>query len=219
MENNMQQDLGRRIRSLREDARMSQAELADALKVSRQAVSRWERGSSVPDAGIMSELCRVLGAKYETIFGAFERCEAAADVDGSAPLAAAAERSEDIGRAIAEMRDYIERDKEEKQRAECRRKAVAAWVVAMVVAAAVFVLFFLLCTTWHELFPPANGSVGTGAGMAVKPISELSAADQWTIVTMTAAWFACGAVASAVRVLIYNRKSTKRERKKGGRNI
>ena len=63
----MQQDLGKRIRKLREDAHMSQAELARELQVSRQAVSRWESGSSVPDASIVSDLCRALGVKYESV--------------------------------------------------------------------------------------------------------------------------------------------------------
>ena len=81
MDKNMQQDLGKRIRNLREDAHMSQAELAREIQVSRQAVSRWESGSSVPDASIVSDLCRALGVKYESVFGAFELGEGAASAE------------------------------------------------------------------------------------------------------------------------------------------
>lgn len=43
------QFLGRNIRKFREDKNMTQSELAEALFVSFQAVSAWERGLSVPD--------------------------------------------------------------------------------------------------------------------------------------------------------------------------
>lgn len=39
---------GQRIRKLRIAARLSQEELAELVDVSRQAVSRWENGSSYP---------------------------------------------------------------------------------------------------------------------------------------------------------------------------
>ena len=210
----MQQDLGKRIRNLREDAHMSQAELARELQVSRQAVSRWESGSSVPDASIVSDLCRALGVKYESVFGAFESGEAAASADEKVmPQVAAAlseEQREEVGKAIGEMREYIKRDAAAKQSAERRRKAVTAGVIAMLAAAIGFLLFFLLATTWQELFPPTNGGVGAGSA-AVKPISDFTAYDKWSIVAMIAAWFACGVVAAVISVLRYNKKIKKSE--------
>ena len=123
----MQQNLGKRIRNLREDAHMSQAELARELQVSRQAVSRWESGSSVPDASIVSDLCRALGVKYESVFGAFELGEGAASAEEGAPMpqvaaALSEEQREEVGKAIGEMREYIMRDAAAKQSAERRRK-------------------------------------------------------------------------------------------------
>ena len=216
MDKNMQQDLGKRIRKLREDAHMSQAELARELQVSRQAVSRWESGSSVPDASIVSDLCRALGVKYESVFGAFESGEAAASADEKVmPQVAAAlseEQREEVGKAIGEMREYIKRDAAAKQSAERRRKAVTAGVIAMLAAAIGFLLFFLLATTWQELFPPTNGGVGAGSA-AVKPISDFTAYDKWSIVAMIAAWFACGVVAAVISVLRYNKKIKKSEEK------
>ena len=214
MDKSMQQDLGKRIRNLREDAHMSQAELARELQVSRQAVSRWESGSSVPDASIVSDLCRALGVKYESVFGAFESGEAAASADEKVmPQVAAAlseEQREEVGKAIGEMREYIKRDAAAKQSAERRRKAVTAGVIAMLAAAIGFLLFFLLATTWQELFPPTNGGVGAGSA-AVKPISDFTAYDKWSIVAMIAAWFACGVVAAVISVLRYNKKIKKSE--------
>lgn len=39
-----------KLLALRRDAGLSQEKLAEALNVSRQAVSRWEQGTAMPDA-------------------------------------------------------------------------------------------------------------------------------------------------------------------------
>ena len=41
--------LGQNIARLRTQKNLSQGDLADALEVSRQSVSKWETGKSVPD--------------------------------------------------------------------------------------------------------------------------------------------------------------------------
>lgn len=48
--------IGNRICTLRRDAGLSQEELAEKLFVTRQAVSKWERGRSMPAIDILSEL-------------------------------------------------------------------------------------------------------------------------------------------------------------------
>ncbi len=48
------------ILKLRTERGMSQDELAGKVMVTRQAVSRWENGKSLPDASIMLELCKLL---------------------------------------------------------------------------------------------------------------------------------------------------------------
>lgn len=50
-----------KIISLRKSRGMSQEELAEKLNVSRQAVSRWEVGSAMPDAGNILQLSRLFG--------------------------------------------------------------------------------------------------------------------------------------------------------------
>ena len=42
-------NLGENIYKFRSDANMSQTDLANALEVSRQSVSKWENNSAVPD--------------------------------------------------------------------------------------------------------------------------------------------------------------------------
>lgn len=50
------------IKRLRFEKAMTQSELAEHLHVVRQTVSKWENGSSVPDALMLQKLAEVLGA-------------------------------------------------------------------------------------------------------------------------------------------------------------
>lgn len=52
--------IGKFIASCRKDQGMTQAVLAEKLGISDRAVSKWETGKSLPDAGIMLELCELL---------------------------------------------------------------------------------------------------------------------------------------------------------------
>lgn len=56
--------LGEKIASARKEKGMTQEMLAEQLGVTRQAVSRWETGLSVPDAGM---LVRIAGALDTTV--------------------------------------------------------------------------------------------------------------------------------------------------------
>lgn len=61
--------MGRCIRAARIEKNMTQTELADAMGVSFQAVSNWERGNSMPDIGKLPELCALLGVTFEQLAG------------------------------------------------------------------------------------------------------------------------------------------------------
>ena len=52
--------IGQYIQSLRKAKGLSQKQLADHLNISFQAVSKWENGESMPDTGILLELCELL---------------------------------------------------------------------------------------------------------------------------------------------------------------
>ena len=57
--------VGARIIELRKERNMSQGQLATALEVSRQAVSKWENGLAVPDTQKMIRLAEVLDTEVE----------------------------------------------------------------------------------------------------------------------------------------------------------
>ena len=52
--------IGKFIASCRKDQGMTQAVLSEKLGISDRAVSKWETGKSLPDTGIMLELCGLL---------------------------------------------------------------------------------------------------------------------------------------------------------------
>lgn len=60
---------GRRIAELRKNRGMTQMELADRMNVSFQAVSNWERGSSMPDISKLPELAGIFGVSIDDILG------------------------------------------------------------------------------------------------------------------------------------------------------
>ena len=53
--------IGNRLYNLRKEKNISQEELANALDVSRQTISKWETGESLPDSNKICPLCEYFG--------------------------------------------------------------------------------------------------------------------------------------------------------------
>ncbi len=53
--------IGRFIAECRKKANLTQMQLAEKLDITDKAVSKWERGITMPDTSIMLELCGILG--------------------------------------------------------------------------------------------------------------------------------------------------------------
>ena len=64
--------VGKRIADLRRSFGLSQDELAEKLFVTRQAVSKWENGMSVPSIDILSDICRMFSVSFEELLGLFD---------------------------------------------------------------------------------------------------------------------------------------------------
>lgn len=59
--------LGTRINRLRTEKKLSQGELAEALGVSRQSISKWETDSSVPELDKLMKLSRLFGITLDEL--------------------------------------------------------------------------------------------------------------------------------------------------------
>ena len=65
----MQLDLGNNIRQLRRRDKKTQEQLAEALGVTSQAVSRWESGGSYPDMNLIPSIANFFGVSIDELFG------------------------------------------------------------------------------------------------------------------------------------------------------
>ena len=61
--------IAKRIKQARIDKNMTQLQLADAMGVSYQAVSNWERGNSMPDISKLADLCATLDLTVNELLG------------------------------------------------------------------------------------------------------------------------------------------------------
>ena len=62
-------NLSENIYRLRTEKNMSQLDLADALEVSRQSVSKWETGAAVPELDKLVKMGNLFGVTLDTLVG------------------------------------------------------------------------------------------------------------------------------------------------------
>lgn len=65
MQNNT--ELSERLRQFRKNAGLSQEQLAEALDISRQAISKWESGTTSPDVHNIVQLGKLYGVSTDSI--------------------------------------------------------------------------------------------------------------------------------------------------------
>lgn len=107
--------LGETIAALRKKQGMSQQTLADALYVTRQTISKWEKNLSVPDADALIRLADALDTTVQHLLGQ--------------PDAAPAEPSE-LAAALSRINDQLAIQNKRRNRIW----KVAAWIIGLYVA-------------------------------------------------------------------------------------
>ncbi len=65
--------VGKQIANLRKENNLTQSELGERLGVSFQAVSKWERGETLPDTGILLDLANILRTTVDNILSGGEK--------------------------------------------------------------------------------------------------------------------------------------------------
>ena len=61
--------ISEKISSLRKAHGLTQEALGEAVGVSPQAVSKWEKGDSLPDISVIPDLCRIFGISADSLLG------------------------------------------------------------------------------------------------------------------------------------------------------
>lgn len=72
--------LGNRIKKRRDAMRLSQVQLANSLHLSPQAISKWERGLSMPDVSLLPLLSQLLHTSLDELVGVANPRQATLDV-------------------------------------------------------------------------------------------------------------------------------------------
>lgn len=63
-----QEKIGNFIKEQRKEQNLTQEQLAEKLNISKNAVSKWERGLNLPDVSIMQDLCKILNISLNELF-------------------------------------------------------------------------------------------------------------------------------------------------------
>lgn len=113
--------LGENIAALRKKAGMTQQSLADALYVTRQTISKWEKNLSVPDADALVRLADALDTTVQNLLGQAEEAAAAPS---------------DVAAALSRINDQLAI----QNRRRARVWKVVAWLLAVFAAFNVLLL-------------------------------------------------------------------------------
>ena len=68
-ENKFKKDFGNKLASVRKEKSVTQQQLAESINYSDKAVSKWERGESVPDICTACDICDTLGTSLDYLCG------------------------------------------------------------------------------------------------------------------------------------------------------
>lgn len=85
--------LGQTITALRKQKNMTQAEVAEALHISYQAVSKWERDESLPDITLLPSIAALFQISIDKLLGNSYETKAEEPVNTDPDMDAEAQRS------------------------------------------------------------------------------------------------------------------------------
>lgn len=102
-------ELGERIYNLRKRSALSQEEFADRLGVSRQAVSKWETGQSVPDSEKAAAIAKFFGVSLDYLLNGEEAATPLpmANVEGGADSVACAAQQDGQAAPTVKKRSWL----------------------------------------------------------------------------------------------------------------
>lgn len=99
--------IGKFIASCRKELGMTQANLAEKLGISDRAISKWETGKSMPDSGLMLELCDLLKINVNELLSGERIMTEAYDKRAEANLLAMRQEVEKKNRQMLRMEYWL----------------------------------------------------------------------------------------------------------------
>ncbi|MDO5016385.1 MAG: helix-turn-helix transcriptional regulator [Eubacteriales bacterium] len=130
---NIKHMLNVNIQQARKNKKLSQAELAEILNVSRQTVSNWERGISVPDARVLEEMSQVFEVSTSTLLG---KEFIADDEENNEPS------DTEIVKELARLNAFYARELErELERRKEQEQKLKKWLLIAIIAISLIYVF------------------------------------------------------------------------------
>ncbi len=147
-----QEKIGCFIAERRKAKGLTQRELAEILGITDRAVSKWERGKSLPDASLMLELCGELEITVNEL------------------LTGEVIKMEDYKKQAEENLLKMEKEREEKDRQLLNLEVVIGYFSSITFLILIFVASFVEMPSWLRLVLIVFGSIvfAVGVGKAIK---------------------------------------------------
>lgn len=144
--------IGKFIQEKRKEKNITQSELAEKLGITDRAVSKWENGVCLPDAGTMPELCEILSISINDLFSGEK-------VD-----------MKDNEKKLEENLLEMTKLKEEKDKHLLSLEYVIGFTASITFLILVFVASYIEMETWLRILLIVAGSIifAFGVGNAIK---------------------------------------------------
>ncbi len=144
--------IGRFIQEKRKEQKLNQSDLAERLNITDRAISKWENGNCLPDAGRMPELCKILNISINDLF--------------SGEIVDMKNNEKKLEENLLEMA----RLREEKDRQLLALEYVIGFTASIIFMILIFVASFIEMETWIRIMLIVAGSIifAFGVGNAVK---------------------------------------------------
>ena len=144
--------IGKFIADCRKEKELTQEQLADELYITDRAVSKWERGLSLPDADKMLDLCNIFGISVNELL--------------SGEIVDMKNNEKKLEENLLEMAKL----KEEKDKQLLRLEIVIGYTASITFLTLIFVASFVEMDTWLRILLIVHGLIifAIGVGNAVK---------------------------------------------------
>ena len=147
-----QEKIGKFIQEKRKEQNLTQSDLAEKLNITDRAISKWENGNCLPDAGTMPELCKILNISINDLF--------------SGEIVDMKDNEKKLEENLLEMTKL----KEEKDKQLLRLEIVIGFTASITFFTLIFVASFVKMDTWLSILLIVIGIVifALGVSNAVK---------------------------------------------------
>ena len=144
--------IGKFIQEKRKEHKLTQSDLAEKLNVTDRAISKWENGNCLPDAGTMPELCKILNISINDLF--------------SGEIVDMKDNQKKLEENLLEMAKI----KEEKDKQLLSLEYVIGFTASVTFLILIFIASYLEMGTWLRILLIVVGSIifAFGVGNALK---------------------------------------------------